>query len=95
MEIIWSPLALEKIEQIGDYIAKDAPDRARSFVDRLVESAERLREFPLSGQITRENPAFRQVVTQGYRLIYQVQEKTVDILTVIAPQEGSDRVLKE
>jgi len=87
MEIIWSPLALEKSEQIGNYIAKDAPERTRLFVDRLVESAERLREFPMSGQITREHPAFRQVVTQGYRLVYQVKEKAVEIVTVIAAKE--------
>jgi toxin ParE1/3/4 len=89
MEIIWSPLAPDKIEQIGDFLAKDAPERAGAFIDRLVDSVERLRKFPLSGQITRENPAFRQVVVQGYRLVYQVQEEAIEIVTVIAPKQNS------
>ena len=95
MEIIWSPRSLEKIEQIGNYIAEDSPERARAFVDRLVESVERLRKLPMSGQITRENPAFRQVVTRGYRIVYRIQERAVEIVTVIAPKEDSDRALKE
>ena len=95
MEIIWSSRSLEKIEQIGNYIAEDVPERARAFVDRLVESVERLRKRPMSGQIIRENPAFRQVVMQGYRIVYRIQERAIEIVTVIAPKEDSDRALKE
>jgi addiction module RelE/StbE family toxin len=95
MEIVWSPRSLEKIEQIGSYIDEDAPERAWAFVDRLVESVERLRKLPMSGQITRENPAFRQVVTQGYRVVYRIQERAIEIVTVIAPKEDSDHALKD
>lgn len=94
IKLIWSPQSLIKIEHIGDYIAKDSPERARSFVDRLVEATERLREFPLSGPVVRESPAFRQLVVQGYRIVYRVQVKAVEIVTVIAPKEDSERVLK-
>ena len=94
IKLVWSPRSLMKIEQIGDYIANDAPKRARTFVNRLIESTERLREFPLSGQITKENPAFRQLVIQGYRIIYRVQAKAVEIVTVVSPKEDSKRVVK-
>lgn len=94
MEVVWSPRSLEKIELIGDFIAQDAPERARAFVDRLVESVERLRKFPMSGQLTRENPAFRQIVVQGYRIVYRVQEKAIEVVTVIAPKENSGPLLK-
>lgn len=93
MEITWSPRAIEKIKQMGDYIAQDAPGRAHQFVDRLVKSVERLREFPLSGQITRENPAFRQVIFKGYRIIYRLGENAVEIVTVIAPKEDSPKAV--
>ena len=86
MEIIWSPRSLEKIEHIGNYIAQDAPKRAMAFIDKLIKAVERLRRFPFSGPICFENPAFRQLVFQGYRIIYRIGEKRVEIVTIIAPK---------
>jgi len=94
IKLIWSPRSLMKFEQIGEYIAKDGPECARIFVDRLIESTERLRAFPLSGQVVKEHPAFRQLVVQGYRIIYRVQSKAVEIVTVVSPKEDSKRVVK-
>jgi len=92
MEIIWSPRAIKKIHDIGNYIAKDAPKRANAFIDRLLNIVGRLRDVPLSGQITPEQPAFRQIVMQGYRVIYRVQASAVEIVTVIAPKEDSKKI---
>lgn len=85
MEIIWSPQALEDIEGIGDFIALDNPSRAISFVNELLHSVERLLDFPESGQIVEENPVLRQVVHEGYRLIYQLRVKKILIITVLGP----------
>ena len=85
MEIVWTESALQRLEEIGRFIAADSLSRAATFVDTLIESVERLREFPLSGPLCLENPAFRQVVWQGYRIIYRVKEKLVEIITIISP----------
>lgn len=85
MEIIWSPQSIQDIEEIGDFIALDNPSRAITFVDDLVDSVERLKEFPESGAIVEENPVFRQVVHSGYRLIYQFRQKKILIITVLGP----------
>ncbi|MCB0368625.1 MAG: type II toxin-antitoxin system RelE/ParE family toxin [Bdellovibrionales bacterium] len=85
MEIVWSPLSINDLEEIGDFIAQDNPDRAVKFVDELITSVERLVKFPESGQIVEENPIFRQVVYQGYRLIYQFRSKKILIITVLGP----------
>lgn len=85
MEIVWSPSSLLRLEEIGNFIAKDSPDRAVAFLDALVNSVERLREFPLSGSLVRENPVFRQVVVQGYRIVYRQTAKRIEITTVISP----------
>ena len=90
MEIIWSPQALEDIEEIGDFIAADSPQRAEVFIDELITSVERLVKFPESGQIVEENPVFRQIIHHGYRLIYQFRSKEILIITVLGP----GRVLK-
>ena len=86
MELIWSPQSLQDIEDIGHYIAEDQPNRAKLFVEELIKSVERLSEFPESGKIILENPIFRQVVHQKYRLIYQVRINKILIITVLSPR---------
>ncbi|MCB0340624.1 MAG: type II toxin-antitoxin system RelE/ParE family toxin [Pseudobdellovibrionaceae bacterium] len=85
MEIVWSPQALKDIESIGDFIAEDNPPRAITFVDELIDSVERLTRFPESGSIVEENPIFRQIVYDGYRLIYQLRTKRILIIAVLGP----------
>lgn len=85
MEIIWSKSALDRVEQIGDFIAQDSSIKATQFVDLLVDSAKRLKKFPLSGNVTPENIAFRQTVFHGYRIIYRIVGKQIQIITVISP----------
>ncbi len=85
MEIVWSPQSIEDIEHIGDFIAKDNPQKAVTFVDELIDSVERLRKFPESGKFVEENPIFRQVIHQRYRLIYQVRSNKIFIITVLGP----------
>jgi addiction module RelE/StbE family toxin len=88
MEIIWSETALHRVSDIGTYIASDSPSRASQFVDQLLASVGRLSKFPYSGPLTPENPAFRQIVFQKYRLIYRITAKGVEIVTVISPGQS-------
>jgi plasmid stabilization system protein ParE len=85
MEIKWSAAALQRVCDIGTFIASDSPARAGQFVDQLLASVGRLSKFPYSGPLTPENPAFRQIVFQKYRLIYRVTAKGVEVVTVISP----------
>ena len=61
MRIIWSPNSLKQLENIGDYIAIDSPGNARMFIDKLIVSVERLKQFPLSGSNVPESPNLKQV----------------------------------
>ena len=90
MEIIWSPLAIGDLKEIGDFIAQDNPIKPTTFVDELIASVERLNSFPESGQILEENSVFRQITHRGYRLIYQFRQKKILIITVLGP----GRILK-
>ena len=42
MSIIWSDLAIEDLNDIEDYIARDNPARAVSFVDELIDLGDSL-----------------------------------------------------
>ena len=50
MRIVWSPLALERAEDIAQYIAEDRPVAAVEWVDDIFDTAERLADFPESGR---------------------------------------------
>ena len=89
MEIIWSPRARLNLEEIGDYIAKDAPDRAAAFEDKLIDSVSRLKDFPESGSVVPENESFREAHLQGYRIIYRIRITSVDIITIISHGQNS------
>ena len=98
MNIVWSPLALERVEDIALYIAEDNPKAAVDWADELFSVVGRLVEFPESGRIVPEVGArrIREVIVGQYRVIYSVKER-IDVLTVrrcsqlLRPYEIHDR----
>ncbi|WP_339409619.1 type II toxin-antitoxin system RelE/ParE family toxin [Pseudomonas sp. EA_35y_Pfl2_R5] len=92
MKIVWSPLALERVEDIAQYIAEDKPAAAAKWVNKLFATIERLADFPESGRIVPEIGAqrIREVMFGAYRVIYSVKDQ-VDILTV----RRSNQLLRE
>lgn len=83
MKIVWSPLALERVEDTARYIAEDNPDAALWWVDDLFATVERLADFPKSGRMVPEvgSLRIRELIFGTYRVIYSVKDQ-VDILTV-------------
>ncbi|MCP4285412.1 MAG: type II toxin-antitoxin system RelE/ParE family toxin [Gammaproteobacteria bacterium] len=96
MRIEWSQRARTDIRDLKAYIAKDSPYYAKRFVERIIVSVEKLAEFPKIGRTTPEAEGrddVRELIYQGYRLIYLVQPERVFIVTII---HGSrDLVAKE
>jgi len=83
--IVWMPSALDDLKSIRDYIAKDSEYYASKFLDGVFDKAERLVEFPLSGRIVPElgNPSVREIIYGSYRIIYEISNNNVFVLTVI------------
>jgi plasmid stabilization system protein ParE len=77
--------ALLDLEEIPDFIARDDLDAALSWIDRLVERAQRVGAVPRSGRIVREvgDPEIREVLLRTCRIIYRVEPRRVLVLTVI------------
>jgi len=50
MKIEWTEPALADIENIRDYISRDAEYYANRFVERIVEAIENLERFPEMGR---------------------------------------------
>lgn len=54
MGFVWSSLALERVEDIAQYIAEDKPSAAAEWVDGVFDTVERLADFPGSGRMVPE-----------------------------------------
>ncbi len=73
VRVEWAAPAVEDLEGVYEYIARDSPRYARNTVERITESAARLARFPQLGQVVPEYPQsmYRQLAVGNYRLIYR------------------------
>lgn len=84
MKLIWSPLALERVVEIGEYIAREHPGAAADVVDGIFASTQRLGRHPASGRRVPESERtdLREVIYRNYRVIYRVDPDRLVVLTV-------------
>lgn len=69
----FSPKAVDDLERIGDYIARDNPRRALSFVDEVREHCRELAEFPLAARGFPELGEGARITPHGnYVILYRV-----------------------
>lgn len=83
MNVTWSPLALEQLSAIAEFIALDNSSAAENWVNSLFDKAERLASFPEMGRTVPElNQAnYRELIIGNYRLIYKITNE-INVLTV-------------
>ena len=84
MKIIWSPLSVQRMTEISEYISEDNPDASITWVDSVFESVDRLKKFPEMGRIVPEidKPHIREIIHGNYRIIYKIRQEELFILTV-------------
>ena len=84
MKIIWSPLAVQRLESIHDYIAEDNLSAANDLVDKIFAKIETLPENPERGRIIPEvNRAdIRELFEKEYRIIYRIDPGKIIILSI-------------
>lgn len=84
--IEWTEPALGDMQGIRDYISKDSPYYATRFIERVFEHVEKLADFKEIGRRVPEagdRQDIRELIFQGYRIIYLVGNATVKIIAVI------------
>jgi addiction module RelE/StbE family toxin len=83
-KVVWIDEALNDLESIYLFIARDAPRPAALFVDAILRATERLELFPLSGRIVPEyhDPSIRELIVQSYRLVYRVEGDLVELAMI-------------
>ena len=83
MKVVWSPLALEKLEASAKFIALDKPSAADKWVNDIFDRIDLLGSQPELGREVPEllGSTYREVIFGSYRIIYKV-ENEIKILTL-------------
>ncbi len=84
-EVAWSPEAVEDVEEIAAYIAKDSAFYAQAVVDRIIGATRALDEQPLRGRVVPElsDSRYRERFVYSYRVIYRVTGSDVLVVAVV------------
>jgi addiction module RelE/StbE family toxin len=82
--VTWAPQAIEDVEAIRAYVARDSPSYADLLVERIVAAVTRLENHPLSGRVVPEvgDESLREVIHGSYRIVYRLKADIVEIATV-------------
>ena len=84
MRIHWSEPALANLEDIHNYIGRDAPGSADRVLRRLVTAVEPLLDQPRMGRVVAEGDGrHRELIVDLYRIIYRVEPHEIYIVTVV------------
>ena len=84
MTVIWTREALEKLNEIEEFIGTDNPERAETFINYLIERGESILQNPKIGRAVPEilNPGIREIIVKKYRIVYRIKKEKIEILTV-------------
>jgi plasmid stabilization system protein ParE len=82
--VAWTPQSLADLDAICLFIARDAPEMASIFADRVFRATDRLAEHPRSGRVVPEmgQERLREIILGNYRIVYRLVGEDVQVLTV-------------
>jgi toxin ParE1/3/4 len=84
MKLRWTKRARGDLIEIGRYIARDKPEAARRWVERLRQCACAAAKQPRVGrrvpEVDRED--LREVLVGNYRIVYEIHRAEIRVLTV-------------
>jgi len=84
LPIVWSVEALDNLDEIVRYIAKDNPAAARRMHALLEGSVEMAAEYPQMYRLSRKVPGTREIIAHpSYRVFYRVHEDRLEVVAVV------------
>jgi toxin ParE1/3/4 len=85
LEVKWSPEAIEDLESIAEYIARDSEYYARAVVTEILSVTRNVGEFPLIGRIVPEvgDETIRERFVYSYRLVYRIEPDRILVVAAI------------
>ena len=83
MKLLWTPEAEQDRLDVWDYIAADNPLAAVKMDELFSTAATRLIGHPKLGKAGRITGTRELVVHENYRLVYEIVQETVWVLTLV------------
>ena len=82
--VIWTRGAVEDVEAVKAYVARDSVRYAALLAERIVAAVDRLELFPESGRVVPEvgDESLREVIYGAYRIVYRIKAESVEVVTV-------------
>ena len=95
-QVIWSPAALDDVDDIASYIARDSAYYASAVVNKILATTASIPEFPHLGRMVPEtnDVTIRERIVYSYRVIYQLDENNITIIAVIHGRRLIDPVFE-
>jgi toxin ParE1/3/4 len=84
MQCVFSPLAELDLEEIGDYITRDNPSRAVSFIREIREQCAKIAAMPLAAPLRHElGQGIRMAPFKHYLIFYTVDAEIIRIERIL------------
>src|SRR5215469_7537053 len=92
LEMVWSPLALARLQEIRAFIALDKPEAAERTASRIVSVIEALRIHPYLGRVGPE-AGIRELIIGGtpYSILYRIRGNRLMISTISHASQSKAR----
>lgn len=91
------PVAEDDLISILDWIAKDSPNRALKFIDKLEARISKLELFPFLGRIPRNsklrNYGYLVLIIEEYFVFYILKRNVIEIHRVIRTSRDLDKII--
>ena len=84
-KVSWTKTALDDLDGIREFIARDSIYYAEKLVDDVFAKVDNLEIFPEMGRIVpeRNDPNFRELIFGSYRIMYKIDGKCCIVTTII------------
>jgi len=85
MDINWTDNAIQDLIDIKAYISRDSAYYASKFIEKIIFGVDPLTTFPEMGRYVPEaqNKSIKELICKPYRIIYRINEKSIDIITIV------------
>lgn len=95
MKVVLTEAARADLEMIGDYIARDNPSRARSFVQELIAKTRSIGDAPEASPIVPRYEQFgiRRRVHGAYLIFYRIEADRVVVIHILNGAQDYETLL--
>jgi toxin ParE1/3/4 len=92
MRVIIDESAVEDLDVLGAWIAKDSPRAAQRIIEEILQTIERLAVFPEMGHVGRIEGVFERAVSgTNYVVVYNLRKTPKAIIVTAVLHEAEER----